>query len=75
MKFIKSVAEDIASPIVNIINSSLDKEIFPDSWKVARVCPVSKIDNPIHEISDPFQYYQYYQKFTKKSFLNNHLTI
>ena len=49
MKFIKSVAEDITSPIVNIINSSIDKEIFPDSWKVARVCPVSKIDNPMHE--------------------------
>ena len=49
MKFIKPIAEDITSPIVNIINSSIDKEIFPDSWKVARVCPVSKIDNPIHE--------------------------
>ena len=49
MKFIKSVAEDITSPIVNIINSSIDKEIFPDSWKVARVCPVSKIDNPMNE--------------------------
>ena len=30
-----------------MINSSIDKEIFPDSWKVARVCPVPKIDNPI----------------------------
>ena len=49
MKFIKSVAEDITFPIVNIINSSIDKEIFPDSWKVARVCPVSKIDNPMNE--------------------------
>ena len=47
MKFIKPVAENITSPIANIINSSIDKEIFPDSWKVARVCPVPKIDNPI----------------------------
>ena len=49
VKFIKPVAEEITSPIVNIINSSIDKEIFPDSWKVARVCPVPKIDNPINE--------------------------
>ena len=35
--------------IINIINSSIDKEIFPDSWKVARTCPVPKIDNPINE--------------------------
>ena len=47
VKFIKPVAEDVTSPIVNIINSSMDKGIFPDSWKVARVCPVPKIDNPI----------------------------
>ena len=49
MKLIKPVAEEITSPIVNIINSSFDKEIFPDSWKVAGVCPVPKIDNPINE--------------------------
>ena len=48
VKFIKPVA-DVTSPIVNIINSSIDKEIFPDSWKVARACPVSKINYPINE--------------------------
>ena len=37
VKFFKPVAEEITSPIVHIINSSIDKEIFPDSWKVARV--------------------------------------
>ena len=49
VKFNQPVAEDITSPIVNIINSSINKEIFPDSWKMARVCPVPKIDNPINE--------------------------
>ena len=49
MTFIKPAAENITSPIVNIINSSIDKEIFPDSWKVGRVCPVPKINNPINE--------------------------
>ena len=49
VKFIKPVVEDIPSPIVNIINSSIDKEMFPDSLIVARACPVPKIDNPINE--------------------------
>ena len=49
IKFLKPVAEEIASPIVHIINSSIDKEIFPDSCKVARVFPVPKIVNPIKE--------------------------
>ena len=49
MKFIKPVAEVITSPIVKKVNSSIDKEIFPDSWKVAGVYPVLKIDNPINE--------------------------
>ena len=49
VKFIKPVAKDITSPTVNIINSSIAKEIFPSSWKVARVWPVPIIDNPINE--------------------------
>ena len=49
VKFLKPVVEEIASPIVHIINSSIDKEIFPDSWKVARVCPVPKIVSPVKE--------------------------
>ena len=58
VKPIKPVAEDITSPIVNIINSSIDKEIFPDSWEVTRVCPVPKIDNPIYE-KDYLMFYHY----------------
>ena len=49
VKFIKLVAEDIIPPIVNIINSSINKEIFPDSWKMAKACSVPKINNPINE--------------------------
>ena len=49
VNLIEPVAEDITSPVVNIINSSIDKEIFPDIWRVTRVCRVPKIDNPIIE--------------------------
>ena len=45
--FLKPVVDQITSTIVHIINTSIDKEIFPDSWKVARVCPIPKIDNPV----------------------------
>ena len=31
VKFLKPVVEEIASPIVHITNSSIDKEILPDS--------------------------------------------
>ena len=48
-KFLKPVAEKIASPIVHVINSFIDKKVFPFGWKVARVCPVPKIVNPIKE--------------------------
>ena len=49
VKFLKPVAEEIASSIVHIINSSIEKDIFPDSCKVARVCPVPKIVNSMKE--------------------------
>ena len=47
--------DQITSPIVHIINISIEKSgnFFPDSWKVTRVCPVPKIDNSkcfIHSI-------------------------
>ena len=33
--------------MVKIINNCIDKNVFPTAWKIARVCPVPKIDNPI----------------------------
>ena len=42
----KPVVDDITSPMVNIINNCIDKNVFPTAWKVARVCPIPKIDNP-----------------------------
>ena len=47
VKFLKPVVDQITLPIVHIINTSIDKEIFLDSWKVACVCPIPKIDNPV----------------------------
>ena len=41
-KFIKPVADILAIPLTKIINNSIDKNIFPDSWKVACICPIPK---------------------------------
>ena len=63
VNLIKPVAEDITSPVVNIINSSIDKEIFPDIWRVTRVCRVPKINNPT--IEKDFQPISILPVFTK----------
>ena len=32
--------------MVHIINTLIDQEIFPKQWKISRVCPIPKTDNP-----------------------------
>ena len=32
--------------MVQIINTSIDQEISPKQWKISRVCPIPKADNP-----------------------------
>jgi len=45
-KYIKIVTEYITSPLTNIINECIDKNIFPKAWKTSRISPVPKVDNP-----------------------------
>ena len=45
-KFLKAAVDHITSPIVHLINSSIDCCIFPDLWKTARIVPIPKVDNP-----------------------------
>ena len=47
VKFLKHVVDQITSRIVHIINTSIEKELFPDSWNVAHLCPIPIIDNPV----------------------------
>ena len=47
IRYIKPVVDDITAPMVNIINNCIDKNVFLTAWKIARVCPIPKIDNPI----------------------------
>ena len=41
--YIKPVVNDITSPMVNMINNCIDKNVFATAWKVARVCPYQKL--------------------------------
>ena len=45
-KYIKLVTEYIAPPLTNIINECIDQNIFPKAWKISRISPVPKVDNP-----------------------------
>ena len=46
VKFIKLVAEEIASPLTHIINCCIEKEYFPLQWKIARIFPIPKTNYP-----------------------------
>ena len=45
--FIKLVAECLAVPLTSIINNCIAKDYFSKQWKIVRVSPVPKIDNPV----------------------------
>ena len=47
VKYIKMVAEEIASPLTHIINSCINLEHFPKAWKKARVSPIPKVNDPV----------------------------
>ena len=46
VRFIKPVSDHLISPLLHIINNSIDKKFFPNSWKIARVCPIPRVDQP-----------------------------
>ena len=45
-RYIKPVSEYLISPLTHIINTCIDHSIFPDDWKISRICPVPKVPNP-----------------------------
>ena len=42
---LKTSVDDVTSLLVHIINTCIDKRVFPSTWKIARVCPVPKVDH------------------------------
>ena len=46
MRLIQPVMEFIVSPLTHIINSCIKNNVFPQTWKIARISPIPKTDNP-----------------------------
>lgn len=46
-KFIKPVAEYLASPLTHVVNNCIKKQSFPKLWKTAKICPIPKVSSPI----------------------------
>ena len=46
VRFMKPVSDHVISPLVHIINNSIDKIFFQNSWKIARVFSIPRVDNP-----------------------------
>ena len=61
----KLVAEYIASSIAFIINKCVNCKTFPDQMKVARICPISKLEMPALKV-EQYLYYQFYPKYLKE---------
>ena len=49
VRFIKSVANDLASPLAHIINACIEMSTFPSLWKIARISPIPKVESPFGE--------------------------
>ena len=47
IKFLKFVAGDISLPLTNIINNSIQMNVFPARWKIGRICAIPKVRNPV----------------------------
>ena len=45
-KIVKLIADEIASHLTHIINLCIARDYFPKSWKIARISPIPKVDNP-----------------------------
>ena len=44
--FINLVADHLAGPLTRIINGCITEAQFLELWKIARVSPIPKVDNP-----------------------------
>ena len=47
VKLIKPVRDFVTSPLVHLMNTCITTSIFPELWKLARVCPIPKVPNPL----------------------------
>ena len=46
VQHVKSVYENLTSPLIHIINSSISENLFPIQWKKVKIRPIPKSDDP-----------------------------
>ena len=57
---LKLVGQHIIPPLTHIINLSIESKQFPKSWKVAKIIPLFKKEDPLSpKITDLWQFCQY----------------
>jgi hypothetical protein len=49
VKFVKLAREHLAGPLQCIINDYIARSAFPEAWKIARISPIPKVDQPLYE--------------------------
>ena len=71
MRVIKHSFHLISAPLAKIINLSLQKGIFPDELKIAKVIPFYKADDPSHFTNyRPISLLSNFSKFFEKVMYN-----
>ena len=62
--YLKPVVDDVTSPLIHIINTCIDNRVFPSTRKIARVCPVPKVDD-VKDVTEfrAMQSFAFYPKF------------
>lgn len=46
VQLIKRVANLLASPLTHLINSGIENQMFHKAWKIGKISPIPKSDNP-----------------------------
>lgn len=52
VKFVKTVADHIASPLTHVLNTCISKLIFPSAWKIVHISSFPKISD-VKTSNDP----------------------
>ena len=47
IKLLKFVAHDISLPLTNIVNNSIQMNVFPSQSTIGYICPIPKVRNPV----------------------------
>ena len=57
IKLLKDASNIVAGPLVNIFNVSLQRAIFPNDWKLAKVTPIFKEGNRLRKLQTNICYF------------------